>query len=66
MRFKAEQRALELGIHSPRNLSLRELVRAIQQAQGKQPCFLSDQRYQCEADCEWAEECRKLRAEWRR
>jgi hypothetical protein len=64
MRLKAEQRALELGIKSPHNMSMRELVRAIQEAQGKKPCFLSDQRYQCEEDCEWAEECRKLRAEW--
>lgn len=62
----AEQRARELGIELPNKLTLRELVNIIQQAQGYEPCFQSEQRYGCTRDCEWAPECKKLLAEWRR
>jgi len=66
MRHMAEQRALRLGIETPHNKSMRELIRSIQEAEGRKPCFLSDERYLCKDDCEWAAECRKLCAEWHR
>ncbi len=30
------------------------------------PCFGSDERYFCKRQCEWAHQCKKLRAEWLR
>ncbi len=30
------------------------------------PCFGSDERYFCKRKCQWAHQCKKLRAEWLR
>ncbi|HFD10865.1 MAG TPA: hypothetical protein ENJ32_00110 [Crenotrichaceae bacterium] len=44
-----------------------DFVRSIQIAKGHQPCFQSDQKYQCkEYDCEWRSECMKPVAVWMR
>lgn len=48
------------------HLPKKSLIRAIQKAQGQKPCFLSDDRYECESDCEWSRNCKKLTSEWRR
>lgn len=43
-----------------------ELVRAVQALRGDEPCFSTDKRYDCKENCEWQENCRKLRAVWLR
>jgi hypothetical protein len=43
-----------------------ELIRAIQALRGDEPCFSTDKRYDCRENCEWQENCRKLRAVWLR
>ena len=30
------------------------------------PCFGSDARYFCKRDCQWAKQCKRLKAEWLR
>ena len=60
-------RGRELGLSpyilkSPQKL----LIRSIQRAQGKEPCFLSDHRFSCNHNCEWTADCKKLTAAWLR
>jgi hypothetical protein len=39
----------------------------MQLEQGHEPCFSTDKRYACtDHACPWQNECRALRAEWRR
>ena len=47
-------------------LPKKELTRAMQKAQGQEPCFLSDSRYECDGSCGWSRECKKLTSEWMR
>ena len=42
------------------------LIREIQRTQGHEPCYLTDLRYSCKADCDWSDECKKLTAAWLR
>lgn len=43
------------------------LVRTIQQSQGNEPCFMTDQRFVCRNfDCQWRAECVRLVASWQR
>ena len=58
-------RALGLNEHVLQ-LPKKSLVQAIQQAQGQNPCFLSDNRYFCDASCEWGDQCKALTAAWLR
>jgi len=46
--------------------SKKSLIRAMQKAQGQEPCFLSDARYECDSVCGWSGECKKLTSEWKR
>lgn len=48
------------------DLPKNSLIRAIQKAQGREPCFLSDNRYECVGACEWKKQCKRLIAEWMR
>jgi hypothetical protein len=48
------------------DLPKKSLIRAMQKAQGREPCFLSDSRYECAGTCEWKSQCKRLIAEWRR
>lgn len=55
------------GIKAPASpRSQTELVRSIQAFRGEEPCFSTDQRYDCAKMCEWRQNCRKLRAVWLR
>lgn len=58
--------AEDLGIEVTPDMPIKTLVRAIQQARGDTPCFLSDKRYDCAGTCEWASDCKPLVAEWLR
>lgn len=45
----------------------RTLIPAIQLAEGREACFLTDHRLFCSnGDCEWRRDCLKLTAAWRR
>ncbi|MGE0371706.1 MAG: SAP domain-containing protein [Gammaproteobacteria bacterium] len=47
--------------------SKRTLIQAIQLAEGRKACFLSEDRFLCrKCDCEWRGDCQKLTAAWRR
>lgn len=46
--------------------SLKHLIWKIQEAQGRIPCYLMDERFTCQADCEWSGSCKKLTAAWLR
>ncbi len=47
--------------------SKRTLIQAIQLAEGRKACFLSEDRFLCRKhDCEWRCDCQKLTAAWRR
>lgn len=45
---------------------LKILIRKIQQAQGQAPCYLTEKRFACNANCEWSGSCKKLTAAWLR
>ena len=47
-------------------VSQTKLIRNIQVLRGDTPCFSTDKRYDCTEDCEWRQDCRKLRAVWLR
>jgi hypothetical protein len=62
-----QQLACEIGLHKySDNTSQKMLIRAIQKHRGEEACFLTDKRYSCDADCEWKNDCQKLRAVWLR
>ena len=42
------------------------LIREIQRELGQEPCYLTDLRYGCDANCDWSDECKKLTAAWLR
>ena len=46
--------------------STKRLIWAIQEAQGRNPCYLGDERYTCKDDCAWNNSCKKLTAAWLR
>ncbi len=47
--------------------SKKVLIQSIQRAEGREPCFLDDDRFDCrERDCEWRRDCLKLKAAWQR
>lgn len=46
--------------------AIKRLIWAIQGAQGKDQCYLSDERYTCSGDCKWDSSCKKLTASWLR
>lgn len=46
--------------------SSKRLIWAIQEAQGQNPCYLGDERYSCNAKCQWDKSCKKLTAAWLR
>lgn len=47
--------------------SKKTLIQAIQKAEGRKTCFLSEDRFLCRnVDCEWRADCQKLTAAWRR
>lgn len=58
-----QQLATELGLKAP--ASQTQVIRFIQLAGGGEPCFSSEKRYACTQVCDWRQECRKLRAQWR-
>ena len=43
-----------------------QMIRAIQQSRGDEPCFASDKRHDCAEMCEWRQGCRKHVAAWLR
>ena len=62
-----QQLAHEIGLQKySDNTSQKMLVRAIQKHRGEEVCFLTDKRYGCVSDCEWRNDCQKLRAVWLR
>ena len=62
-----QQLAGEIGLHKySDNTSPKLIIRAIQKQRGEEPCFSTDMRYNCKADCEWRNSCMKLRAVWLR
>ncbi len=56
---------MDVGPISPA-ASRNSIIRAIQSAGGREPCFLTDNRYTCREACEWREDCTRLTAEWLR
>jgi hypothetical protein len=63
---RAVHRARKLGLPADAATPRKRLVRSIQRAEGRQPCFGSGQKQPECRDCEWATECRGLLAEWLR
>lgn len=63
---RATHRAHKLGLDIDPATNHAALVRDIQRAEGKQPCFGTERRLGCRQECEWARECRGLIAEWLR
>ena len=49
-------------LKSPRKI----LIRSIQDAQGREACFLTDKRFDCNKNCQWSGDCKKLTASWLR
>jgi hypothetical protein len=47
-------------------LPIKRLIWEIQEAQGREPCYLGDERYTCKNNCEWDASCKKLTAAWLR
>ena len=45
---------------------VKRLIWAIQEAQGKEQCYLTDKRYTCDGECGWEDSCKKLTATWLR
>lgn len=43
-----------------------QVIRMIQKERGDEPCFSTDKRYSCKEQCEWRNDCLKLRAVWLR
>jgi len=63
------QIAESLGVNNTEQMrSEVELIRAIQEASHRRPCFQSTNAKVCEdaADCQWKEKCLKLVAIWHR
>ncbi len=57
---EVRQRAGALGLSGARRMRKSELIRAIQQREGNQPCFGADWRFDCgQLDCCWRDDCRK-------
>lgn len=46
--------------------SIKSLIWKIQEAQGRTPCYLKEERFSCKADCQWSRSCKKLTAAWLR
>jgi hypothetical protein len=43
------------------------MIRRLQEQQGEEPCFRTEQRLLCERyECQWRGECRRLVAAWKR
>lgn len=64
-----QQLARAVGVPKPERIDSKlALIRAIQVASHRQPCFRakSDEFCQDQAGCQWETECQKLVAEWRR
>lgn len=61
------QLAGELGMNEYLgHTSQTQLIRRVQVLRGGEPCFSTEKRYNCTDDCEWSQNCRKLRAVWLR
>jgi len=41
-------------------------IRTIQKSDGKPACFRTNMRWSCSEACEWAPDCKKLVAAWKR
>jgi hypothetical protein len=62
-----QQLACDIGFNPASNYSSRtQDIRKIQLQRGSEACFLTEKRYTCAEICEWSQECRKLRAHWKR
>lgn len=61
-----QQLACDSGLKACAYTTYTQLVRNIQLRRNSEPCFLSEKRYACREICEWAKECRKLKAHWMR
>ena len=54
-------------LHLPVDPSRPATVRSAQRALGLEPCFATDQRFDCRKEgCSWRAECMKLKAAWLR
>lgn len=59
--------ARSLGVNKQYYTSpIKTLIWEIQKAQGKSPCYLGDERYTCNENCDWNLNCKKLTASWLR
>lgn len=66
-REKLVELARNLGINEKFYASpIKSLVWSIQEAQGMTPCYLNDERYDCNRHCEWSCSCKKLTSAWLR
>jgi len=65
-----KQPARNLQAHTPgrRSFTARKWqIRAMQLQMGMEPCFSTEYRHVCrDTDCPWRDQCKVLRAEWRR
>lgn len=60
-----QQLASEVGLRASIPYTSRtQTIRNIQLVRGQEPCFATAKRHGCTEPCEWAKECRKLRAQW--
>ncbi|AMV70805.1 SAP domain-containing protein [Desulfuromonas carbonis] len=55
---EVRQRAYALGMNGISRIKKGDLIRAVQQAEGNQPCFGTAGRLDCsQLDCCWREDC---------
>ena len=57
-----QQLACKFGLKAS---SRTQVIRDIQLRRGGEPCFSTEKRYACAESCEWSQDCRKLRAQWK-
>ena len=61
-----QQLAFDIGLDPTTHYtSQTQRIRTIQLQRGLEPCFVTEKRYTCSEICEWSQECRKLRAQWK-
>ena len=60
---RVELRARNIGIAFRPGIDRKQLVRAIQKAEGREACFGSERCRSCQGECEWTAECLGLVAD---
>jgi len=61
-----QQLASDIGLNPATHYTTQtQQIRDIQLRRGIEPCFMTEKRYACAETCEWSQECRRLKAQWK-